>query len=316
MAGTQVEPGFVEPDYAGRSLGDVLPAVAQALGVPVGFHESSLVLPPAPAYVVMLVDGLGYDLLAEHRVQAPYLHSLLGQTPHDQAPATCGVPSTTATSLTSLGTSADARTARPGRVHLAGARDRGAAQLAVLGQAGRPAGVAAEPDRVRAARGGRGAHERGQQARVPRLRTDPVRPARCGVRRRRRHRRADRRRGRGGRAAAVADLCVRRRPRLARPPRRRRLAALAGAAARHRRGRAGDARRAARRRTAAGRRRPRDGRLDEGVAHRHRRAPVPARRRRRCSAARRGSATSTAAAAPSTTSRPPGAAYSATGPRC
>jgi hypothetical protein len=104
VTGTQVEPGFVEPDYAGRSLGDVLPAVAQALGVPVGFHESSLSLPPAPAYVVMLVDGLGYDLLAEHRVQAPYLHSLLGETANQRGPATCGVPSTTATSLTSLGT--------------------------------------------------------------------------------------------------------------------------------------------------------------------------------------------------------------------
>jgi hypothetical protein len=48
---------------------------------------------------VMLVDGLGHELLAEHRAQAPYLHSLLGEEP-----ATCGVPSTTATSLTSLGT--------------------------------------------------------------------------------------------------------------------------------------------------------------------------------------------------------------------
>jgi Type I phosphodiesterase / nucleotide pyrophosphatase len=99
-------PGFVEPDYSGggsagtgRSLGDVLPAVASALGISVGFHETSLLLPPAPAYVVMLVDGLGHELLAEHRVQAPYLHSLLGEPP-----ATCGVPSTTATSLTSLGT--------------------------------------------------------------------------------------------------------------------------------------------------------------------------------------------------------------------
>ncbi len=96
-------PGFVEPDYSGdvsgRTLGDVLPAVAAALGVPVGFHETSLVLPPAPAYVVMLIDGLGHELLAEHRGHAPYLHSLLGEEP-----ATCGVPSTTATSLTSLGT--------------------------------------------------------------------------------------------------------------------------------------------------------------------------------------------------------------------
>lgn len=101
MAGTGST--FVEPQYSGdlpgRSLGDVLPAVAAALGVPVGFQEPALVLPPAPAYVVMLVDGLGHELLAEHRVQAPYLHSLLGEEP-----ATCGVPSTTATSLTSLGT--------------------------------------------------------------------------------------------------------------------------------------------------------------------------------------------------------------------
>ncbi len=104
MAETQVDGGFVEPDYVGRSLGDVLPAVAGALGVSVGFHESTLTLPPAPAYVVMLIDGLGYDLLAEHRAQAPYLHSLLGQPVNDLPPATCGVPSTTATSLTSLGT--------------------------------------------------------------------------------------------------------------------------------------------------------------------------------------------------------------------
>jgi hypothetical protein len=100
---TQQVPGFVEPEYSGstpgRSLGDILPAVASALGMSVGFHETSLVLPPAPAYVVMLVDGLGHELLAEHRAQAPYLHSLLGEPP-----ATCGVPSTTATSLTSLGT--------------------------------------------------------------------------------------------------------------------------------------------------------------------------------------------------------------------
>lgn len=92
-------PDFVEPRYDGRSLGDVLPAVARAVGVPLGEEESALALPPAPAYVVMLVDGLGHDLLAEHRAQAPYLHSLLGEPA-----ATCGVPSTTATSLTSLGT--------------------------------------------------------------------------------------------------------------------------------------------------------------------------------------------------------------------
>ena len=91
---------FVEPAYEDRSLGDVLPAVARALGVDVQLPPTSLVLPEAGRYVVFLVDGLGYEQLRDHPADAPYLHSLLG----DQPPATAGVPSTTATSLTSLGT--------------------------------------------------------------------------------------------------------------------------------------------------------------------------------------------------------------------
>ena len=89
---------FVEPAYGGRTLGDVLPAVASALGVDVGFHETTLVLPPARRYVILLVDGLGYRLLAAHADHAPFLHALLRE------PGLAGVPSTTATSLTSLGT--------------------------------------------------------------------------------------------------------------------------------------------------------------------------------------------------------------------
>lgn len=91
---------FVEPAYGERSLGDVLPAVSAALGVEVDLGRTSLVLPEARSYVVFLVDGLGYELLRDHPEEAPYLHSLLGT----QEPATVGVPSTTATSLTSLGT--------------------------------------------------------------------------------------------------------------------------------------------------------------------------------------------------------------------
>jgi len=89
---------FVEPSYGGRTLGDVLPAVASALGVDVGFHATSLVLPPAQRYVVFLVDGLGHRLIDAHAEHAPYLHALLRE------PGVAGVPSTTATSLTSLGT--------------------------------------------------------------------------------------------------------------------------------------------------------------------------------------------------------------------
>jgi hypothetical protein len=68
--------------------------------VDAGLPPSAFDLPPAGGYVVFLVDGLGYELLRDHEEQAPFLHSLLT----GQAPATVGVPSTTATSLTSLGT--------------------------------------------------------------------------------------------------------------------------------------------------------------------------------------------------------------------
>jgi hypothetical protein len=91
---------FVEPAYEERSLGDVLPAVALALGVDAGLPPTALELPPAASYVVFLVDGLGFELLRDHGEQAPFLHSLLDGV----SPATAGVPSTTATSLTSLGT--------------------------------------------------------------------------------------------------------------------------------------------------------------------------------------------------------------------
>ncbi len=94
---------FVTPAYGERSLADVLPAVGRALGLGpevAGAAPSGLELPTAPSYVVFLVDGLGADLLDRHRKAAPYLASLLGTG----SVGTAGVPSTTATSLTSLGT--------------------------------------------------------------------------------------------------------------------------------------------------------------------------------------------------------------------
>lgn len=95
--------GFVEPAYHRRSIGEVVPAVARALGVSedvLGEEALGFELPPAPSYVVFLVDGLGSELLLRHAYAAPYLTGLLA----GQAAGTAGVPSTTATSLTSLGT--------------------------------------------------------------------------------------------------------------------------------------------------------------------------------------------------------------------
>lgn len=99
------EPAFVEPAYSRRSLAEVLPAVGLALGAGLGAagdHDDvpDLGLPPAPAYVVFLLDGLGATLLSRHRDAAPFLaeHRVPGPG------LTAAVPSTTATSLTSLGT--------------------------------------------------------------------------------------------------------------------------------------------------------------------------------------------------------------------
>ncbi len=93
--------GFVEPAYHEHALSDVLPAVASALGVESLIRDlggSSLRLPDAASYVVFLVDGLGSELLSRYRHAAPFLSSLMSIV------GTAGVPSTTATSLTSLGT--------------------------------------------------------------------------------------------------------------------------------------------------------------------------------------------------------------------
>lgn len=88
----------VSPAYGAGSLTEVLPSVAAALGGP---GETDLLgLPPAPRYAVLLLDGLGWNLLEQHADVAPYLASLLASGRQ----LTTGVPSTTAVSLTSLGT--------------------------------------------------------------------------------------------------------------------------------------------------------------------------------------------------------------------
>src|SRR3546814_10330975 len=55
-------------------------------------------LPSAEGYVVFLIDGLGQQLVQRYAHAAPYPSELTSR------PGTAGVPSTTATSLTSLGT--------------------------------------------------------------------------------------------------------------------------------------------------------------------------------------------------------------------
>ncbi|MGY1623280.1 alkaline phosphatase family protein [Geodermatophilus sp. SYSU D00965] len=100
-------PDLQRPAYGAATLADVLPGVATALGVPVARGD----LPPDPLdltaalagarrVAVLLVDGLGADLVRAHADLAPTLAGLA--TPVGDLSAPC--PSTTPVSLTSLGT--------------------------------------------------------------------------------------------------------------------------------------------------------------------------------------------------------------------
>ena len=84
------------PRYGNRSLGELLPSLLSALGV-VGF-VNPLGLEPTSRVCLLLVDGLGWELLRANREAAPFLNSIAGE------PLTTGFPTTTAASLASLAT--------------------------------------------------------------------------------------------------------------------------------------------------------------------------------------------------------------------
>jgi hypothetical protein len=105
---------LVRPGGPGPWVGQVLPAVADAVGVPVpGAPEAraALGLPRADRVCVVLVDGLGHANLVERAGHAPFLRGLLAGS----APLTTTFPSTTATAIGSFGTGL-----RPGQTGLLG----------------------------------------------------------------------------------------------------------------------------------------------------------------------------------------------------
>lgn len=85
------------PPYGARTLAEVVPSLLSAVGG-AGF-PNALGLEPADRAVVLLVDGLGWDLLERHCADAPFLSTLA-----TEEPLHAGFPATTATSLTTLGT--------------------------------------------------------------------------------------------------------------------------------------------------------------------------------------------------------------------
>lgn len=114
------------PDYHGKNLAGVLPALADSLGVDIPAHPSVgrdglgqveagalvdpsarsgrehrqlLGFPEAERVVVVLIDGLGWQLLAERAGHAPFLRSLMERGEAIAA----GFPTTTVTSMTMFG---------------------------------------------------------------------------------------------------------------------------------------------------------------------------------------------------------------------
>ena len=174
--------GFCEPAYGDRSLGDVVPAVAAALGHPLGVAPRGLDLPGASSYVVFLIDGLGANLLRAQRRGGAVPLLAAGRA---STIGTAGVPSTTSTSLTSLGTGLV-----PGGHGLVGFTTRVPGTDDLLNALVWDADV--DPlewqphhDGVLPVAGVRRAGERRQQARVQRQRAHGGRPPRGGLRRRR-----------------------------------------------------------------------------------------------------------------------------------
>ncbi|MFC7330108.1 alkaline phosphatase family protein [Marinactinospora rubrisoli] len=89
---------FEAPRYGAASLADLAPSVLASLGV--AGEPDVLGLPPVRRACVLLVDGMGWQALLANRAHAPFLSGLL-----DGATVmTAGFPTTTATSLTTLGT--------------------------------------------------------------------------------------------------------------------------------------------------------------------------------------------------------------------
>ncbi|MFI7891475.1 alkaline phosphatase family protein [Streptomyces sp. CACIS-1.16CA] len=92
------------PEYGSGSLADLLPTLAAGLEVP-GFTAPIPELTPADRNCVFLIDGLGWEQIKAHPDEAPFLHSLLPTSRGGTGrPLTAGFPSTTATSLASVGT--------------------------------------------------------------------------------------------------------------------------------------------------------------------------------------------------------------------
>jgi len=96
MTTQTIEPTL--PRYAESCLDAFSTSMLASLGVP--GEPNPLRLAPAERVCLLLIDGLGWDLLSAHPAAAPFLSELAMTA----APLTAGFPATTVTSLATLGT--------------------------------------------------------------------------------------------------------------------------------------------------------------------------------------------------------------------
>src|SRR5207248_11081250 len=93
MAGSPAPP---LPRYGTRSLAELVPSLLSSLGL--AGLANPLALEPASRVCLLLVDGLGWELLEANRPVAPFLNAMAGE------PLSEGFPAKSAASLSSLAT--------------------------------------------------------------------------------------------------------------------------------------------------------------------------------------------------------------------
>src|SRR5689334_17737557 len=96
----RAEPAVVPvlPRYGESTLSDLASSLLASLGI--GGEANPLGLPGTARACLLVVDGLGWELLRDQPASAPFLSELAV----NGAPLTAGFPATTVTSLSSLGT--------------------------------------------------------------------------------------------------------------------------------------------------------------------------------------------------------------------
>lgn len=88
----------ITPRYGEAALADLVPSLLAGLGVP-GFRDV-LEIGPVRQTVLLVADGLGFELVRRNPHAAPFLSWEMAAS----APLTTGFPSTTSVSLSSIGT--------------------------------------------------------------------------------------------------------------------------------------------------------------------------------------------------------------------